>query len=227
MNPTKPKTSSPSLSKQEMIKQINQKIAELNRLYIHFRQEKQKFQDPSSDEMMAHIRSKLAQLSGLREKLLNVADSNNVTNKNTPKVEDSNFKEGGEVGKIEKIGPDGVTIASTDPSNKIKTVVPQTSLIKDPTTGKYVLNKVSGTTAAPGTAPQQAAQDKPRPGQQVNMVADSMKEDPSPVGSVNSPQDDNKLDASSAGVNSPISGDEDHDEISKMLVMKLRQLAGL
>lgn len=184
MNPSKPNIPSVSLTKEEMVKQLNQKITDLNQLYARFKQEHQRYQDPSSQEMLSQIKVKLAKLSALRQKLLDVS---------TAKNEDA------EVGQIEKVGPEGVTIASKDPANKIKQIVPQTSLAKDPTTGKLILNKAAGTTAAGSTEQPQG----PKPGEEVAMVSDSV------------------------GDTSPISGNEDHDEISKLLVSKLRHLAGI
>lgn len=105
------------------------------------------------------------------------------------------------VGKIEKVGPEGATIASTNPADKTKTIVPQNMIGKDDK-GNLVVNKTAGGTGA--------GQENPvRPGAEVAITADE---------DAMAPSTDSM---------SPIHGDNDHDEISKLLIKKLRALAGL
>lgn len=116
------------------------------------------------------------------------------------------MEEDADVGQIEKVGPEGVTIASKDPANKIKQIVPQTSLVKDPT-GKLILNKAATGAAAgaPGTpAAKPEADTTIKPGAEVAVVSD---ESISP----------------NSGSESPISGDEAEDN----LTTRLKKLAGL
>lgn len=106
------------------------------------------------------------------------------------------------VGKIEKVGPEGATIASTNPADKTKTIVPQNMIAKDEK-GNLVVNKTAAGTGGAG-------QENPvRPGAEVAITADE---------DMMSPPNDSM---------SPIHGAQDHDEISKLLIKKLRALAGL
>jgi hypothetical protein len=105
------------------------------------------------------------------------------------------------VGKIEKVGPEGATIASTNPADKTKTIVPQNMIAKDDK-GNLVVNKTAAGTAA-------GEENPVRPGAEVAITAGEDM--------MSAPND----------TMSPINGDNDHDEISKLLIKKLKALAGL
>jgi hypothetical protein len=114
----------------------------------------------------------------------------------------------------------GVEIVSKDPNDPIKSqTVDQKFLIKDPKTGSLMLNKTAMTATGPG---QTGAEENPiKPGAPVSVVS---AEDVHAVGAHQGAHGDEVTDINTQ---SPIGGDQEHDEITKLLVSKLRQLAGM
>jgi hypothetical protein len=122
---------------------------------------------------------------------------------------------------IKTITPQGgVEIVSKDPNDPIKSqTVDQKFLIKDPKSGSLMLNKTAMTATGPG---QTGAEENPiKPGAPVSVVS---AEDVHAVGAHQSAHGDEVTDTNTQ---SPIGGDQEHDEITKLLVSKLRQLAGM
>lgn len=106
----------------------------------------------------------------------------------------------------------GNEVEITDPTTKVKTTVPTNSpMLGKDAEGNLVLHdkpNAAGTQTAPGQPP------KPEPIKPGTKVA---------IASEDAECDDNEA----TGGLSPVSGHEDHDEVSKLLVQKLRKLAGL
>ena len=124
-------------------------------------------------------------------------------------------------GSIKTVTPQGgVEIVSKDPNDPIKSqTVDQKFLIKDPKSGSLMLNKTAMTATGPG---QTGAEENPiKPGAPVSVVS---AEDVHAVGSHQGAHGDEVTDTNTQ---SPIGGDQEHDEITKLLVSKLRQLAGM
>jgi hypothetical protein len=122
---------------------------------------------------------------------------------------------------IKTITPQGgVEIVSKDPNDPIKSqTVDQKFLIKDPKSGSLMLNKTAMTATGPG---QTGAEENPiKPGAPVSVVS---AEDVHAVGAHQGAHGDEVTDTNTQ---SPIGGDQEHDEITKLLVSKLRQLAGM
>lgn len=122
---------------------------------------------------------------------------------------------------IKTITPQGgVEIVSKDPNDPIKSqTVDQKFLIKDPKTGSLMLNKTAMTATGPG---QTGAEENPiKPGAPVSVVS---AED---VHAIDAHQGAHGDEETAINTHSPIDGDQQHDEITKLLVSKLRQLAGL
>lgn len=105
----------------------------------------------------------------------------------------------------------GNEVEITDPTTKVKTTVPTNSpMLGKDAEGNLVLHDkptAGGTQTAPGQPP------KPEPIKPGTKVA---------IASEDAGGDDE-----ATGTMSPVSGQEDHDEVSKLLVQKLRKLAGL
>jgi hypothetical protein len=124
-------------------------------------------------------------------------------------------------GSIKSVTPQGgVEIVSKDPNDPIKSqTVDQKFLIKDPKSGSLMLNKTAMTASGPG---QQGLDQNPiKPGAPVSVVS---AED---VHAVDAHQDIHGGEVTDTNTQSPIGGDQEHDEITKLLVSKLRQLAGM
>jgi hypothetical protein len=122
---------------------------------------------------------------------------------------------------IKTITPQGgVEIVSKDPNDPIKSqTVDQKFLIKDPKSGSLMLNKTAMTATGPGQTG--AAENPIKPGAPVSVVS---AED---VHAIDAHQGAHGDEETSTNTQSPIGGDQEHDEITKLLVSKLRQLAGL
>lgn len=123
--------------------------------------------------------------------------------------------------KISAATAKDVTIDNPDGT---KTVVPMaTGMLSKDEQGNLVLNKaaaaMAGKTAAAGGAQQQPI----KPGQQVR-VSTEPSEDVHRVSAAGTTHGDEVTDTNTK---SAISGDEDHDEITKLLVQRLRKLAGI
>lgn len=133
-----------------------------------------------------------------------------------------NVKEADVVSKISAATAKDVTIDNPDGT---KTIVPLGSgMLSKDEQGNLVLNK-----AAAAQANQQAAaggqqQQQPiKPGQQVRISSEPV-EDVHRIGAVGGTHGD---EVKGTNTKSAISGDEEHDEISKLLINRLRKMAGL
>lgn len=134
---------------------------------------------------------------------------------------DDEVNEADVVSKISAATAKDVTIDNPDGT---KTVVPMaTGMLSKDEQGNLVLNKAAAAQASQQAAAGGAQQQPIKPGQQVRVTTEP-SEDIHRVSAMGGEHGDEVTDTNTK---SAISGDEEHDEVTKLLVKRLRKLAGL